>query len=72
MMIDLFVSDKPFNAVASWPGAVKTAFAFNFLKPRDRYGVIAVTSSARLLTCFLIRKKIIGDSSSGSKPTRTT
>ncbi|CAB4557121.1 unannotated protein [freshwater metagenome] len=59
-------------ACASVPGTTPTYFACSFLKPRVCQGAIAVTANARWRTCLRILRKTIGDSSSGSIPTRTT
>ena len=69
---DLFVSDCAAIADASWPGATFTNSAFSFSTPIDSFDPIETTFKARVRNCLLIRKKTIGDSSSGSKPTRRT
>ncbi len=58
--------------LASFPAALFTNFAFNFSLPREANGATVVMGSERLRTCLYKRKKTIGDSSSGSKPSSTT
>ena len=69
---DLFVKDCAAIAAASCPGATFTKYAFNFSTAIDSLDPIETTFSARLRNCLLMRKKTIGDSSSGSKPTSKT
>ncbi|CAB4751532.1 unannotated protein [freshwater metagenome] len=59
-------------AAASEPGATFTKVAPSFSTPIESFVPIDVTLSLRFLTCLFNRKKTIGDSSSGSKPTRST
>ena len=69
---DLFVKDCAAIAAASCPGATFTNSAFSFSTAIDSFEPIETTFKARLRNCLLIRKKTIGDSSSGSKPTSRT
>ena len=63
---------SPRSTFASSPGLVATTSAFIFSSERVKYGAIAVTFKLPFCAAFLKRKKIIGDSSSGSKFTKTT
>ena len=71
-IIDLAVSERAATAALSAPGATFINSAFNLSTPIESFVATALTFSARLRTCLLIRKKTIGDSSSGSNPTSTT
>ena len=69
---DLLVNDCNAIAAASCPGATFTNSAFNLSTAIDSLEPIETTFNARLRNCLLMRKKTIGDSSSGSKPTSRT
>ena len=69
---DFEVSDCEAIAAASAPGATFTNSPLSFSTPIESLVAIAVTLSARFRTCLFKRKKTIGDSSSGSKPTSRT
>ena len=69
---DLVVSERAAIAELSAPGATFINSAFSFSTPIESFVATALTFRARLRTCLLMRKKTIGDSSSGSNPTRTT
>ena len=69
---DFPVKDCEAIAAASCPGTTFTNSPLSFSTPIESLVAIAVTFKARLRTCLLRRKKTIGDSSSGSKPTRRT
>ena len=69
---DLAVNSSEVTAALSAPGATLMKLAFNFSTPIESLVPTALTFSARLRTCLLMRKKTIGDSSSGSNPIRTT
>ena len=71
-IIDCAVKDCELIAAASEPGATFTNVAPSFSTPIESFVPIDVTLSLRFFTCLLMRKKTIGDSSSGSKPTRST
>ena len=71
-MTDLFVNDCAAIAAASCPGATFTNSALSLSTAIDSLEPIETTFNARLRNCLLIRKKTIGDSSSGSKPTSRT
>ena len=71
-IIDCAVNDCEVIAVLSDPGATFTNVAPSFSTPIESFVPIDVTLSPRFFTCLFIRKKTIGDSSSGSKPTRST
>ena len=60
------------TAAASVPGATQTKLDFNFSAAIESFVPIVVTLRPRFLTCLLMRKKTMGDSSSGSKPTSST
>ena len=70
--MDFAVNDCEVIAVLSEPGATFTNVAPSFSTPIESFVPIEVTLSPRFFTCLFIRKKTIGDSSSGSKPTRRT
>ena len=69
---DFPVRESAETAALSEPGATLINSAFSFSTPIESLVATALTFSARLRTCLLMRRKTIGDSSSGSKPTRTT
>ena len=71
-IIDLPVNSSEVTAALSEPGATLIKLAFNFSTPMESFVATALTFRARLRTCLLIRKKTIGDSSSGSNPISTT
>ena len=71
-IIDSCAIFNPRITFASSPGLVATTSAFIFSNERVKYGAIAVTFKLPFCEAFLKRKKIIGDSSSGSKLTKTT
>ena len=71
-MTDLPVKESAESAAPSAPGATLINSAFNFSSPIESLVATALTFRARLRTCLLMRRKTIGDSSSGSKPMRTT
>ena len=71
-IIDLAVKVRPATAALSAPGATLINSPFSFSTPIESFVATALTFSARLRTCLLMRRKTIGDSSSGSKPTSTT
>ena len=71
-IIDLALRGCVLIAEASWPGTVLIKAPWSFSTPMESLVAIAVTFKARLRTCLFKRKKTIGDSSSGSKPTRRT
>ena len=71
-MTDLDVSAIEESAAASAPGATLMKFAFSLSIAIDALDATEVTASPRFLKILLIRKKTIGDSSSGSKATSST
>ena len=71
-MTDLSVNFCAAIAAASCPGATFTNSAFNLSTAIDSFDPIETTLKARLRYCLLMRRKTIGDSSSGSKPTNRT
>ena len=60
------------SAAASAPGTVRMCRAASFAVPREASGAIAITGRCRRRTALRSRRNTIGDSSSGSNPTRTT
>jgi len=71
-MTDFEVKEIDASAPLSAPGATFIKLAFSLSMAIDAFEATEVTTSPRFLKILLIRKKTIGDSSSGSKATKRT